>query len=131
MKYFYCDSCFLITFCQENFLGFLSQYKENFFVSDIQINDELLKPKGIAELVRKSITVIKATEDKIERANCLMQENYGLSFYDCLCLAFCIIDGYCLVTDDKHLYKRCVRYKVNVKNTDDIKKEFIFIDFKI
>lgn len=124
MKFFYCDSCFMITARQEQLLGILSQYKDQFFISEIQIKDELIKPDGIADLIRKYVTVIKETEEIINYARELMTCNHGLSFYDCLCLAFCIKDEYCLITDDKALIKKCSYYKVMVKTTEEIKKEF-------
>lgn len=125
MKYFYCDSCFLITSFQENILGVLSQHKNLFFVSETQIRDELYKPDDLADKIRKSVTVIEEREEIIFKTKELFYLYDSLSYYDCLCLAFCILDGYCLVTDDKALINKSKLHKVMVKNTKDIIEEFI------
>ena len=124
MKYLYCDSCFLITSYQEKYLELLAQYKNQFFISNLQIKDELIKPKELADKVRKCLTVIEENEEIIAKANELLEINKALSFYDCLCLAFCIIDGYCLITDDKHLIKKSNDYNVQTKQTNEIIDEF-------
>ena len=125
MKYFYCDSCFLITSFQDHLLGILSQYKHMFFVSETQIKDELIKPVGLADKIRESVTVIEENRQIIIKTNELFNRYESLSYYDCLSLAFCIIDGYCLVTDDKALIKKCKDHQVITKTTKDIINEFI------
>jgi len=51
MRFYYCDSCFLISSYQKDYFEILSQYKEMLFVSRSQVIDELIKP---AELKEKS-----------------------------------------------------------------------------
>ena len=65
-KFLYCDSCFLITFYQDGYLGSLSQYKGQFFISKTQIEGELIKPSDLATMVRKNITVIEEDRDDIK-----------------------------------------------------------------
>lgn len=124
MKYFYCDSCFLITMYQTRYLDLLSQYKDQFFVSDSQIKAELIKPGDLASLVRKSLTVIFDREEIWQKASELAKVHSPLSKYDCLALAFAIIDGYCLVTDDTALIKAATKYGVKTKMCAEINKEF-------
>ena len=125
-KFLYCDSCFLITFYQENKLGLLSQYKEQFFISKTQIKGELIKPPGLVLMVRKSITVIDEDRDEIkEKTKEFVSKYETLSFYDCLCMAYAFIDGYCLVTDDKALQKKCAIQNIEIKTSKDIEDEFI------
>lgn len=124
MKYFYCDSCFLITTYQEKYLGSLSQYKVQFFISNTQITEELIRPANLAIEVRKAITIIEDTEDIRIKTIELVNKHCGLSKIDCLSLAFAIVDGYCLVTDDKHLTKIAKCYGVVVKSSIDIINDF-------
>ena len=127
MKYLYCDSCFLITMYQEKLLDAMSQYKDQFFVSDTQIKGELIKPNDLAKKVREVVTVLeKESEEIIKKTIELSLTNTGLSNYDCLCMSYCLIDGYCLVTNDKALIKKCNTYNIKVKTAEDIKKEFNF-----
>ena len=87
-KFLYYDSCFLITFYQEGYLGFLSQYKTQSFISKTQIEGELIKPSDLATIVRKNITVIKEDRDEIKDKTNEFSLLYGtLSIYDCLCMA--------------------------------------------
>ena len=125
MKYLYCDSCFLITMFQEGKLDNLSQYKEQFFVAETQIQGELMKPKELSLKVRKSITVIvNDREEIVEKTSELYKNNQTLSKYDCLCMAYSLIDGYCLITNDKALIKKCRSLSIAVKTAEDILKEF-------
>lgn len=124
MKYFYCDSCFLITTYQEKYLGSLSQYKDQFFISDTQIKEEFIRPANLSIQVRKAITVIEVTENIKIKTIELVNKHRGLSKFDCLSLAFAVEDGYCLVTDDKHLSKIATFYGVVVKNSYDIISDF-------
>lgn len=124
MKYFYCDSCFLISRYQDGSLGHLSQYKDQFHISETQLNDELIKPKDLAIIVRKSVTVIKDRDEIINKTNELVALYSNLSRYDCLCMAFAIIDGYCLITDDKALIKKCNKHNIKIKTSKDILIEF-------
>mgnify|MGYP003294164639 CR=1 FL=1 len=124
MKYFYCDSCFLITMYQKRCLDILSQYKEQFFIARSQIDAELLYPADLASLVEDSLTVIEETFEIRKKGNELKTAHSRLSIYDCLGLAFAIIDGYCLVTDDINLQKAAVKYGVLVKGTLEIFEEF-------
>lgn len=96
-----------------------------FFVSETQIKDELIKPVGLADKIRESVTVIEENRQIIIKTNELFNRYESLSYYDCLSLAFCIIDGYCLVTDDKALIKKCKDHQVITKTTKDIINEFI------
>ena len=124
MKYFYCDSCFLITFYQDGNLSRLSQYKEQFHISETQIRDELIKPTDLADAVRKSVTVIYDRDEIKNKTDELVMIYDNLSIYDCLCMAFAIIDGYCLVTDDKALIKKCSKNNIETKTSNDILMEF-------
>ena len=125
-RFLYCDSCFLITFYQEKYLGSLSQYKDQFFISETQIKGELIKPSDIAIMVRKSISVIEEDRDKIKiKTNEFASLYEALSIYDCLCLAYAFLDGYCLITDDKTLQKKCILNNIEVKTSKDIVEEFL------
>ena len=125
-KFLYCDSCFLITFYQEKYLGSLSQYKDQFFISETQIKGELIKPSDIAIMVRKSISVIEEDRDEIKNKTNEFASLYeALSIYDCLCLAYAFLDGYCLITDDKTLQKKCILNNIEVKTSKDIVEEFL------
>ena len=125
MKYLYCDSCFIITEYQGNRLDALSQYKEQFYISETQIKKELIKPIELAVLVREAITSIPEDRDEImNKARELFNIYDGLSIYDCLCMAYCIIDGYCLVTDDKALTKKCYKHNIVVKASKEIEVEY-------
>lgn len=124
MKYFYCDSCFLISCYQDGNLVHLSQFKEQFHISETQINGELIKPDDLASAVRKSVTVIHDRNEIIDKTNEFVALYGNLSRYDCLCMAFAIIDGYCLVTDDKALIKKCNKNNIITKTSNEILKEF-------
>ena len=125
-RFLYCDSCFLITFYQDKCLGSLSQYKDQFFISETQIKGELIKPSDIAIVVRKSISVIEEDRDEIKiKTNEFASLYEALSIYDCLCLAYAFLDGYCLITDDKTLQKKCILNNIEVKTSKDIVEEFL------
>ena len=125
-RFLYCDSCFLITFYQEKYLGSLSQYKDQFFISETQIKGELIKPFDIAIVVRKSISVIEEDRDEIKiKTNEFASLYEALSIYDCLCLAYAFLDVYCLITDDKTLQKKCILNNIEVKTSKDIVEEFL------
>ena len=125
-KFLYCDSCFLITFYQEGYLGFLSQYKTQFFISKTQIKGELIKPSDLATIVRKNITVIEDDRDDIKDKTIEFSLLYGtLSIYDCLCMAYSILDGYCLITDDKAFQKKCAIHGIEIKTSKEIIDEFL------
>ena len=124
MKYFYCDSCFLITFYQDGNLSRLSQYKEYFHISETQLKDELIKPDDLPDMVRKSVKVIKDRDEIKNKTNEFMALYSNLSRYDCLCMAFAILDGYCLVTDDTALIKKCNKNHIKTKTSNDILRDF-------
>ena len=125
-KFLYCDSCFLITFFQDNCLEALSQYKDTFYISETQVSGELIKPDELAKVVRKTINIImEDREEIIAKTNELASLYESLSIYDCLCLAYACIDGYCLITDDKTLQKKCLIHHVEVITSDDVKNEFL------
>lgn len=125
MKYLYCDSCFLITMFQEGRLNALSQYKKQFFVAETQIQGELIKPRELSLKVRESISVIvNDREEIVEKTSELYNYNQTLSKYDCLCMAYSLIDGYCLITNDKALIKKCRNLNITVKTAEEILKEF-------
>lgn len=125
-RFLYCDSCFLITFYQDRYLGSLSQYKDQFFISETQIKGELIKPADLAIVVRKSISVIEEDRDEIKiKTNEFASLYEALSIYDCLCLAYAFLDGYCLITDDKTLQKKCILNNIEVKTSKDIVEEFL------
>lgn len=125
-KFLYCDSCFLITFYQDGKLGSLAQYKEQFYISETQIRGELIKQDGLAFTVRKNINVIKEDRDEIiEKTQEFVSMYETLSFYDCLCMAYSLLDGYCLITDDKALQKKCAINKIETKTSKDIEDEFL------
>ena len=125
MKYLYCDSCFLITMFQEGRLNSLSQYKKQFFVAETQIQGELIKPRELSLKVRESISVIvNDREEIVEKTSELYNYNQTLSKYDCLCMAYSLIDGYCLITNDKALIKKCRNLNITVKTAEEILKEF-------
>ena len=125
MLFLYCDSCFLITFYQDGKLGALSQFKEQFYISETQINGELIKPKELKTVVRKSVTVIENDREEIKEKTKEFVNLYStLSFYDCLCMAYAFLDGYCLITDDKALIKKCAIHDIKTKTSKDIEVEF-------
>ena len=125
-KFLYCDSCFLITFYQDGYLGSLSQYRGQFFISKTQIEGELIKPSDLATMVRNSITVIEEDRDDIkDKTNEFSLLYETLSIYDCLCMAYALLDGYCLITDDKALHKKCVLNNIEVKTSKDIVEIFV------
>lgn len=125
-KFLYCDSCFLITFFQDNRLKALSRYKDTFYISETQVSGELIKPDELAKVVRKTINIIKEDrEEIIAKTQELVSLYESLSFYDCLCLAYACLDGYCLITDDKTLQKKCLIHGIEVVTSQDIKNQFI------
>ena len=125
MGYLYCDSCFIITEYQGKRLASLSQYKDQFYISETQIKNELIKPVELADLVRDSITPILEDRDTImDKAKELFFLYEGLSIYDCLYMAYCILDGYCLITDDKALTKKCIKHNIMVKTSKEIEEEY-------
>lgn len=120
-KFLYCDSCFLITCFQEKRLHLLSQYKSLFFVSKTQLDGELIKPFGISNAVRTAISIIEVDRDEILSKTIELGDKYtSLSFYDCLCMSYALLDGYCLVTDDKTLQKKCIDNNVEIKSSKEI-----------
>ena len=126
MKYLYCDSCFLITFYQDGKLDSLSQYKEHFYISETQIKGELIKPDDLPSVVRKSISVIVEDRQEIKNKTKEFVSLYEtLSFFDCLCMAYAFLDGYCLITDDKALQKKCSIHNIEFKESNDIESEFL------
>lgn len=125
-KFLYCDSCFLITFYQNGKLLSLSQYKDQFFISETQLKLELIKPSDLADLVRESVTVIESETEEIKEKTIEFVDLYEtLSYFDCLCMAYCLIDGYCLVTDDKALIKKCTKHNIETKTSKEIEQEFL------
>ena len=125
-KFLYCDSCFLITFYQDGKLGSLSQYKDQFYISETQIIGELIKPDELAVIVRKTVSVITNDKDEIIAKTSEFALKYeSLSTYDCLCMAYAFIDGYCLITDDKALQKKCTMNNIEFKTSEDIVEEFL------
>ena len=124
MKYFYCDSCFIFTAYQQTVFEQLSQYKDQFFISETQVEKEIIYPEDLPNIIRRTITVIKESEEIAEKAKTLMAMYRTLSSFDCLCMAFCLIDGYCLVTDDKSLIKKCEIHKVNTVSSKEILDTF-------
>ena len=126
MKYLYCDSCFLITFFQDGKIGSLSQYKDQFYISETQLKGELIKPEELSLIVRKSISAISEDREEIKIKTKEFVSLYEtLSFYDCLCMAYAYIDGYCLITDDKALQKKCAIHTIEVKTSKNIVDEFL------
>ena len=126
MKYLYCDSCFLITFFQDGKLGSLSQYKDQFYISETQLKGELIKPEELSLIVRKSISVITEDREEIKNKTKEFVSLYEtLSFYDCLCMAYACLDDYCLITDDKALQKKCAIHSIEVKTSRDVEDEFL------
>ena len=126
MKFLYCDSCFLITFYQDGKLGYLSQYKDYFYISETQIKGELIKPTDLSLAVRKSISVILEDREEIQNKTKEFVSLYeALSFYDCLCMAYAYLDGYCLITDDKTLQKKCTIHNIEIKTSKNIEDEFL------
>lgn len=125
MKLLYCDTCFLINLYQDECLDVLSQYKDQFYISETQIKDELTRPVELAQMARKSVTVIKEDRDEIIfKAKELNELYQGLSLYDCLCMSYCLLDGYSLVTDDKALIKKCNVNNIITKTSRQIEIEF-------
>ena len=125
-KFLYCDSCFLITFYQDGKLASLSQYKDQFYISETQIKGELIRPDDLATIVRQSVSVIETDRDEIKEKTKEFAELYeALSFYDCLCMAYSSLDGYCLITDDKTLKKKCAIHNIETKTSKDIEDEFL------
>lgn len=125
-RFLYCDSCFLITFFQDGKLDFLSQYKDRFYISETQIKGELIKPPELASTVRRLVNVIYEDRIEIVEKTIEFSSKYGtLSFYDCLCMAYASLDGYCLITDDKALQKKCVICHIKVKTSKDIEDDFL------
>ena len=121
MKYFYCDSCFLISFYQNGNLESLSKFKDHFFVSKTQIECELIKPLDLATAVKKSITVIEKDRDEIiNKAKEICDLYETLSFFDCLCMAYSSLDNYCLLTDDKALIKKCALHNIETITSKDV-----------
>lgn len=125
-KFLYCDTCFLITFYQNGKLVSLSQYKDQFYISETQIKGELIKPDDLATIVRKSVSVIDADRNEIKEKTKEFVELYdSLSFYDCLCMAYSLLDGYCLITDDKASRKKCAIHNIEIKSSKEIEDEFL------
>lgn len=124
MNYFYCDTCFLITAFQEGKLESLSKYKDRFYISKIHLDAEILRPPNLKEEVLKAVTVIAHRKEIIEKAIELYNRHQALSEFDGICLAFAILDGYCLITNDKNIIKCCHTYKVATKTFEDILFEF-------
>lgn len=125
-KFLYCDTCFLITFYQNGKLVSLSQYKDQFYISETQIKGELIKPDDLATIVRKSVSVIDVDRNEIKEKTKEFVELYdSLSFYDCLCMAYSLLDGYCLITDDKALRKKCAIHNIEIKSSKEIEDEFL------
>ena len=126
-KFLYGDSCFLITFFQDGKLSSLSQYKGQFFISETQIKGELIKPDRLAAAVRESVIVIPDDRVEIREKTAEFASSYGtLSFYDCLCMAYAFLDGYCLITDDKALRKKCAIHDIETKSSKEIEDEYLF-----
>ena len=125
-KFLYCDTCFLITFYQNGKLLSLSRYKDQFYISETQISGELIKPDDLADVVRRSVSVINVDRDEIVKKTEEFVSLYtNLSFYDCLCMAYSLLDGYCLITDDNALRKKCSIHNIETKSSKDIEDEFL------
>ena len=104
----------------------MSQYETQFFISKTQIEGELIKPSDLATIVRKNITVIKEDRDEIKDKTNEFSLLYGtLSTYDCLWMAYSILDGYCLITDDKAFQKKCAIHGIEIKTSKEIIDEFL------
>lgn len=128
-KFLYCDTCFLITFYQNGKLISLSQYKNMFYISKTQLEGELIKPDNLSTIVKKAVNVIENDRDEIKDKTKEFISLYDtLSFYDCLCMAYSLLDGYCLITDDKALKKKCAIHNIETKSSKDIEDEFLNIN---
>lgn len=125
MHYYYCDTCAVISLYNDNKLIKLSKYKEYFHIADIQLEYELIYPKDIKEITRNNITVDITTEDILNITNPIMERHRPLSRFDALALAFSIVKGYILITDDIRLQKACEEYKVHYITTDELITTFI------
>ena len=67
MKYYYCDTCSLISLFQEKCLEHLSQYKEQFFISETQLISEIKYPDKLIKQVKESITIIIESDEVIQK----------------------------------------------------------------
>ena len=125
MEYFYCDASAIIDLYRKNELIILSQYKDIFHVAKIQLDFEILYPKGIKEAASQSLTIDIATIEMLENCVPINQKHIALSKMDALALVFCIEKGYCLVTNDIKLQKACVDYNVSFVSLEYIEETFI------
>ena len=115
----------MISFYQDGLLESLSRFKDQFFISETQVVEELKYPDDLPNKVKEAVTIIQDREEITLKAKEFEQMYVSLSSFDCLCMAFAIIDGYCLVTDDKHLITKCKKHSIETKISSDIKEEFI------
>lgn len=66
MEYFYCDASAIIDLFKRNELVILSQYKDIFHVSNLQVDFEVLYPDGIKEATKQNLTVDITTREERE-----------------------------------------------------------------
>ena len=109
---------------QGKYLDSLSQYKKIFFISETQLVEELKYPEELPIAVRRSVTIVESRKEIIDMASELKRKYMPLSNYDCLCMAFALIDGYILITDDKTLIKKCCQNNISIKTSEEIIQEF-------
>ena len=120
MNYFYCDSCFLITLNQENYLKKLKKYKDQFFISKTQLDNEIIKPINLANTVKECVSVILEDTKIIETTIQYKKQFSALSYYDCLCLSFGYWMDFCLVSDDACLIKKANILGIKIKKSKQI-----------
>ena len=125
MEYFYCDASAIIDLFKRNELVILSQYKDIFHVSNLQVDFEILYPEGIKEATKQNLTVDITTIEMLEACIPIRQKHNPLSQWDALALVFCIEKGYCLVTNDIKLQKACGDYNVLFFSVEHIEEVFI------
>ena len=100
-----------------------------FYISKTQLEGELIKPDNLATIVKDAVNVIENDRDEIKDKTKEFISLYDtLSFYDCLCMAYSFLDGYCLITDDKALKKKCAIHNIETKSSKDIEDEFLNIN---
>ena len=110
MEYFYCDASAIIDLFKQNELVKLSQFKSIFHVADLQVEYEILYPKGISDATKECLTIDVTTVEMLESCVPIKKKHKPLSDWDALALVFCIEKGYCLVTNDIRLQKACNDY---------------------
>ncbi len=103
----------------------LSQYKNIFHISNLQVDFEFFCFDSIIDATRQHLTIDPTTVEILESCVSIMRTHKPLSQWGALSLAFCVEKGYCLVTNDIQLQEACSDYNIPFVSLEYIEHHYI------